>query len=107
MVGGANADRSKPAWKQVYRALDHGFAKDRCKKQEIIKKFPKDIEDFANMFVALQTKRHSADYDPFFQLYKSEVQQDIADASDVIGRFNKVHIKDRRAFAAFLLFKER
>jgi len=106
-VGGANADRSKPAWKQVYRALEHGTAKDRCRDRTIISRFPADIEDFANTFVAMQTKRHEADYDPHQTYYKSEVVQDIADSKDVIDRFTKVAAKDRRAFAAFILLKKR
>jgi len=54
LIGSSGADRSKPAWRQVYRALDHGFAKNSCRNQEFIKKFPKDIEDFANSFVSMQ-----------------------------------------------------
>ena len=107
LVGGATADRSKPAWDQVYRALDHGLAKTNCKDQVVLKKFPKDVEDFANSFVALQAKRHLADYAPRERFYKSGVKQDIADAEAVIRRFGKVPVKDRRAFAAFVLFKRR
>ncbi len=72
-----------------------------------MKKFPKEIEDFANAFVALQAKRHIADYDPFAQLFKSEVKQDIADAKEAIANFSNTAAKDRRAFAAFVLFKNR
>ena len=107
MVGSVGSDRSNPAWKQVYRALEHGTVKNNCKNQKILKRFPKDIEDFANVFVALQTKRHAADYDPEARFYKSEVRQDIADAEDVMKRFGLTPVKDRRAFAAFVLFKTR
>jgi hypothetical protein len=55
----------------------------------------------------MQLKRHKADYDPFEKIYKSSVLQDIADAEDVIERFRGVSIKDRRAFAAYVLFKAR
>lgn len=83
------------------------MAKNNCKNQAVLKKFPKDVEDFANSFVALQAKRHLADYDPKERFYKSEVKQDIAEAEDVIRRFKAVPVKDRRAFAAFVLFKQR
>lgn len=83
------------------------MAKNNCKNQTVLKKFPKDVEDFANAFVALQAKRHLADYDPNEKFYKSEAKQDISEAEDVIGRFNAVSVKDRRAFAAFVLFKQR
>jgi hypothetical protein len=38
-----------------------------------VTKFPKEIEDFANAFLAMQDKRHSADYDPHAKFTKSEV----------------------------------
>lgn len=31
LVGGKQADRSERAWRQAYRALNHGRAKSRCK----------------------------------------------------------------------------
>ncbi len=107
LVGGTGAQRSDEAWHQVYRALEHGQAKNNCNRQEILNKFPGDIVDFANTFVDLQLKRHKADYDPHEKFYKSAVKQDIADAADVMGRFKNVPVKDRRAFAAFVLLKVR
>lgn len=55
----------------------------------------------------MQAKRHMADYDPNEKFYKSSVKQDIADTKDVIERFKNVPAKDRRAFAAYVLFKNR
>lgn len=55
----------------------------------------------------MQLKRHRADYDPLERFYKSSVQQDIAEAENVMRRFSKVPLKDRRAFAASVLFKKR
>lgn len=106
MVGGQNADRSKHAWKQVYRALDHGPAKTACV-NGLIQKFPKPIEDFANTFAAMQSKRHDADYNPSVKLTKSEVVQDIASVERAIIAFGSEGTKDRRAFCAFVLFKNR
>lgn len=106
MVGGQNADKSKHAWAQVYRALDHGAAKNACK-DGLIQKFPKPIEDFANLFVQMQSKRHSADYDPAARFAKSEVIQDIASVEAAIKAFRAESVKDRRAFCAFVLFKKR
>ena len=72
-----------------------------------MKKFPKEVEDFANVFVTLQEKRHRADYDPLGKYFKSEALQDIADAKTVIERFKNVPAKDKRAFAAYVLLKRR
>ena len=87
--------------------MEHGFAKNACLDSKIVTQFPKPIEDFANTFVSMQTKRLSADYDPFSRFSKSEVIQDIATAAQAIEDFGTVSIKDRRAFCAFVLFKKR
>ena len=105
-VGGEGADRSKHAWKQVYRAIDHGQAGRACQ-DKLLTNFPKPIEDFANTFVTMQTKRHSADYDPASKFTKSEVSQDIVMVREAIMGFSAQPLKDRRAFCAFVLFKRR
>ena len=107
IVGGRGADRSKSAWRQAYRALQHGWAKRRCQNHKIVNDFPVAIQDFAGMFVEMQNKRHLADYDPDEIFYKSEVLKDIADVEDVLSRFQKVPVKDRRAFAVYVLLELR
>jgi hypothetical protein len=107
MVGGSGSLKSKWAWNQVYRAVDHGFAKNACMDGKVVTKFPKEIEDFANTFVTMQTKRHSADYDPSSRFAKSEVVQDMATVVEAIGKFRTATAKDRRAFCAHVLFKKR
>lgn len=105
LIGGTNSDRSKPAWRQTYRALEYGTAKTACRDGDI-KKFPKEIEDFANQFVILQEARHKADYDPLERFYKSSVQADVRLAEETIKAFQNSSTKDRRAFAAFVLFRK-
>jgi uncharacterized protein (UPF0332 family) len=107
MIGGKNSDRSKPAWRQVYRSLEHGHAKTQCSNGKIMQKFPKEIEDFANWFVTMQSKRHNADYDPFYKTTKSEVLLDLSAVESAIDKFLKSNTKDRRAFSAFVLLKNR
>ena len=103
LVGGPGANRSQPAWRQAYRGLQHGTARQRCERQNIIIKFPDEIQDFAERFVDMQQKRHEADYDPDATFSKSDVIQDITDAEDVIHCFNSVPVRDRRAFAVYVL----
>lgn len=55
----------------------------------------------------MQTKRHSADYDPTARFTKSEVVQDTATVRAAILAFNTQPAKDRRAFCAFVLFRRR
>jgi hypothetical protein len=89
----------------VYRALDHGMAKNACQNGKI-SEFPNEIQDFADRFVTMQTKRHKADYDPEQRFYKSEVLIDIDMAEIAIRQFRKAVPKDKRAFAAFVLLKQ-
>ena len=55
------------------------------------------------MFVNMQGKRHSADYDPDATFDKSNVLQDINAAEDAIRRFNAAPRLDRRAFSIYVL----
>lgn len=107
LIGTASADRSNPAWKQAYRAVDHGFAKGQCKNGEIMGRFPRDIEDFGNLFIDLQIERHRADYDPASKFTRTDVMTSINAAEAAVKAFGAVPIKDRRAFAAWVTLKNR
>ena len=107
LVGGAGAERSEPAWRQVYRALEHGAARQRCNRRDMVQKFPAEIRQFAERFVAMQQRRHRADYDPEARYDKDAVLQDIIAAAEAIARLRQVPVKDRRAFAVYLLFSLR
>ncbi|MCR9068135.1 MAG: hypothetical protein NXH79_04755 [Rhodobacteraceae bacterium] len=107
MIGTSGSDRSLPAWRQAYRSVDHGFAKGQCRSRSVMAKFPKDIEDFGNLFVDLQDDRHRADYDPSAIFTLSDVEGAIDAAEDAIRAFRKTSVKDRRAFAAWATMKTR
>ena len=107
LIGPTGSDRSDAAWRQVYRALEHGPAKTKCKKREMIRKFPEDVEDFANTFVELQEERHRADYDPSAYFNNTEVSADIDLVDRTIAGFTSAPTKHRRAFCAYIPFKDR
>ena len=107
LIGGTGAARSDKAWKQVYRALEHNYVSNQVRNKDIIKRFPKEIEDFANTFVGLQKKRHDADYDPYAKFTKSEVETDIITTTQAVATFKSASVKDRRAFCAYVLLKSR
>ena len=102
LVGGAGANRSTSAWRQAYRALQHTTARRRCANQ-IIRRFPSEVQAFAVRFTDMQRKRESADYSPDGTFYKSDVLKDIETTENVIAQFLKVPLKDRRAFAVYVL----
>jgi hypothetical protein len=69
--------------------------------------FPTEIEDFADLFVQMQEKRHRADYDPHERLYKSAVETDIEAAAAIIAAFRRSALRHRRAFAAYIAIRSR
>ena len=66
-----------------------------------------EIRDFASHFVRLQDRRHQADYDPVEPFYKSEVQRLIVETRTVLDEFEKADRRERRSFAALVLFRAR
>lgn len=102
LAGNAQDNRSRLAWRQTYRALQHTTARNRCSRNTI-NRFPSEIQKFAKLFVSMQVKRHRADYDPGVTFYKPNVIQDIEEAEDAINRFNEAPRADRRAFAIYVL----
>ncbi len=107
LVGARSSTQTKQAWRQMYRALDHGQVKRRCtdrRPKRVLEKFPQGIQDFADQLVRMQRQRHLADYDPFELFSRTTVSQFIEETKAAITRFNQVGRSDRRAFAVFVLF---
>ena len=104
LVGGPNSGRSLSAWTQTHRALQHRSARKRCADGRI-RKFPPELQELADRFVDMQQKRHNADYNPDETFFKSGVVRDIRAAEEAIQRASRV--KDRRAFAVWVLFEPR
>jgi len=103
LVGATSAKRSNAAWRQVYRSLSHTQIKSCCTNQSMMTLFPTDAQDFANVFIDLQVKRHDADYNPKGTFYRSAVLQDVEDAETAIKAFQQIDALDKRAFAAFVV----
>ena len=69
--------------------------------------FHLDIRAFAETFARMQESRHRADYAPDEVLQKSDVIRSIQEAKDAIRNFEGESLEERRAFAAYILFKGR
>ena len=100
------ASRGKE-WHQVYRALEHGKARDACRQQAAMRTFPKEIRRFAEAFVELQKARQQADYALEHELSKPDVLATIDTAEDAIVEFEQADARHRRSFAVHMLFKRR
>ena len=113
LVGATRARRSQQAWRQTYRSLEHGLARNQCSNRTMLRRFPQPIRKFAEMFVNMQYLRHIADYDPDPDLspetafVRAHIMQLITEISTIITEFQSADIIDRRAFAVFVLFRLR
>ena len=76
----------------------------------MISRFPSEIQDFAELFVLMQEERHRADYDPDTVSFYKDVyvrHSYMLKQRFTSKRFNKVPVKDRRAFAVYVLLNLR
>ena len=107
LVGVTRARRSQEAWRRTYRALEHGHAKNQCANARMLGRFPPEIQRFGELFIHMQRHRHDADYDPDASFSRSDVMQFIDETESVIGGFETVDARDRRAFGVFVLLRNR
>ena len=107
LAGATRPARSQPAWAQTYRALEHGHALNQCRNRAVVDRFPPLIQEFARHFVVTQRYRHHADYAPTTNFVRSWVMALIEQTEQVINQFNNVPVRDRRAFAIYVLFRMR
>ena len=107
LAGGSPSHRDPEAWRQTYRALEHGLARSQCSNQAAMRRFPAEIRQFAEVFVTMQRERQDADYDPVMTFSRSQVIGFIGQVSDTIADFNAADRGPRRAFSLYVLFRRR
>lgn len=107
LVGAARANRNEPEWIQVYRALEHGYARNQCNNRAAMGRFSAAIQNFGMFFVLMQQERQAADYDPNAIFSRSQVLRLVEDSEQTINLFNDADARERRAFAIFVLFRLR
>ena len=111
LIGGTRARRSQQAWRQTYRSLEHGFARNQCANRSMLRRFTSEIRRFGDLFVGMQRLRHIADYDPApdpeTDFDRSHILYLIDETARVISDFQNADMIDRRAFAVFVLFRLR
>jgi len=90
----------------IYRALNHGPAKNNCKKY-IADNPPSALRDIANDFIELQDARHKADYAPNEQFSQTETRAYIDQSTRSIKSWKRVSMEKRADFLVRLLFTKR
>lgn len=106
-VGTRHANRSKRAWKQAYRAINHGHARSQCENAEVLGEFPEPIQIFALTVVEMLMERTLADYDPEIRLKRFEVLNNIAKVEVAIDQLRQSDIRDKTAFAVWVTMQKR
>ena len=109
LVGASGATRNRQAWRQTYRALNHGYARRQFTRKRMMSEFPVEIRNFGRLFNEMQRRRHSADYDPFPQgaFHRESVLREIDTVERIINDFLALPADDRRAFAVYALLPMR
>ena len=83
------------------------MGREACGQKRLLPSFPQEIQSFADLLVDLQKERHSADYDPAQVFFESDVVGQLRTARLIVERFEAANVRDRRAFAAHPLFRDR
>lgn len=107
LAGSSRANRSRPTWRQTYRALEHGHARNQCLNQSAMRSFPAEVQDFGQLFARMQNRRHSADYDPYARFSRTNVMRLIDATGEAMIRFESTAAADRRSFAIHVLLRSR
>lgn len=107
LVGEDPQFRDQVAWRQAYRALEHGYARQRCQSARSDGRFSAAVCELADRFVLLQGRRHRADYDPDESFTQEEALTATTQVESAINDFRAVPDRERRAFAVYILMRER
>ncbi|RBI74032.1 hypothetical protein DQW77_08595 [Roseovarius sp. TE539] len=102
LLGTQPAKRSNKAWVEVYRGLAHGECLQACQRAHKVA-FPQEIKDFTDSFQQLLTDRERADYDPTARFSKEDALKTLGLAEAAVAALQGVSMRDRRAFAAWVL----
>ena len=106
LAGTGYAARRQAEWRQIYRALEHRYARQQCNNQ-LLAQFPTSIRRFGRHFADTQQLRHRADYDPDAIFTRREVLRIINETEEIIRDFQHAPADRRRAFAIHVLFRTR
>ena len=106
-VGAAGNGRSERAWRQAYRAVDHGFAQRQCQNRQAMAGFPPEIRFFASSFILLQEHRHVADYDPSTSIELDLARACMSEAKQAIDALAEASEQDRHDFAVWVTLRHR
>lgn len=107
LAGTNGIGQNRTEWHRIYRALDHGLAKNQCDNKRSMADFILEVQNFGELFVEAQRLRQIADYAYAPGFTGHEVAKLIDEAEQAIVAFNEADQEERRAFAIHVLFRQR
>ena len=102
----ARANRH-PAWAQTARGLDHGTAKNECRRIWKQNELTPGARQFAETFVKIQALRHEADYYDYSRYTRTEVTRWIDEAQQAIDILEAESPETRKALATMAMHRQR
>ena len=106
-VGEDEQSRRKPAWRHIYRGVNHGTVLAGCRDKEFVRMFPYAFQFFAETYLSAHESRISVEYDPFGTIELSLVLKMISETETALEGFERSDRDDRKAFLARLMFPKR
>ena len=105
LIGSPRDDLTTAAWIRVYRGLEHNTARRAFANHR--DHLSVEGEQFASTFIALQKRRHSADYDPEATFNIQDTSLQLAVAAYVCEQYLKAPQAERRCIAALTTIDRR
>ena len=105
LIGPATNPMAATAWTRVYRGLEHRTAERELRRHR--NELSQEAQDFSDNFSFLQTRRHSADYDPRAVFTTQQTSVGLAVAEYVCGNFLRIDRTERTYIATITLIRGR
>ena len=105
LVGPPTNPTTAAAWTRVYRGIDHSTARRELQRNRQDLSAPS--QDFADAFVDLQQRRHSADYDPNAVFAATDGARHLEQAESAILGLAQITSDERLHIATLTLVRSR
>ena len=99
-------DRPDKAWHEVYRSLQHEVLRRACSHQDL-RFFPPEFQDIASGVLSLQKARYAAGYSLMAIVQSGQAKGYINIAKHCIEIIKNARMKDKLAFAAWIVFERK
>ena len=107
LAGADAASGDRESWLLAYRALEHGYAKNRFENYSGMRRFTPEVREFGKAFREMQVQRQTADYNPDYSFEAAEVSRIVEDIAHRIDALTRAPRADLRALALYVLLRPR